>query len=217
MIMDMQANHDRFADRAEAGKLLAVHLLTMKLNAPVIYALPRGGVPVAAEVANALDAPLDLLLVRKIGAPGNPELALGAIVEGNPPDVVINDAVRRMTGVDDAYFQREKASQTEELKRRATRYLGSRKRPDPTGRTVIVVDDGLATGATMKVALAALKRRNAAQIIVALPVAPQDTLPEITALADEVVCLRPVASFSGVSAFYDDFHQLADEEVMRFL
>lgn len=217
MMGGMPDTNDRFADRTEAGKLLAERLAELHLIDPVVYALPRGGVPVAAEIAAVLDAPLDLILVRKIGAPHNPELAVGAIVEGDPPDVVINEDVWRLTRVDDKYFDSEKAVQVEELKHRAKRYLGSGQRPNPTGRPVVVVDDGLATGATMRVALTALQRRRITQIIVALPVAPRDSLQDIAALADEVICLRPVAEFSGVSAFYDDFHQLTDEEVLGFL
>lgn len=217
MILYMQQDPKRFADRADAGKRLAERLQSLAVKSPVIYALPRGGVPVAAEIAAALKAPLDLLLVRKIGAPGNPELALGALVEGDPPDVVINKGIWQMTGADDAHFQREKTAQLAELKRRAAQYLGTGPRPDPTGSTAIVVDDGLATGATMKAALTALRRRNAARIIVALPVAPKDALPQIAELADEVICLRPVERFGGVSAFYHDFHQLSDEEVLSLL
>lgn len=217
MITGMDDRPTRFANRADAGRQLAERLRGMELSDPVIFALPRGGVPVAAEIAAALEAPLDLLLVRKIGAPGNPELAVGAIVEGDPPDVVVNEGVRAMTGADDCFFERAKAAQIDELQRRAARYLGTRARPDPVGRDAIVVDDGLATGATMKAALIALKRRKAARIIIALPVAPRDALPKIKDLADEIVCLRAVERFSGVGAFYDDFHQLSDEEVLGFL
>ncbi|MGO4916149.1 erythromycin esterase family protein [Pseudogemmobacter sp. W21_MBD1_M6] len=209
--------HLRFSDRADAGRQLAVKLAAMSLDRPVVYALPRGGVPVAAAIAKALNAPLDIILVRKIGAPGQPEVALGAIVEGFEPQTVINEDVKRISGADDAYLDRARAHELIELERRRGLYLGDHPRIDPAGRTAIVVDDGLATGATMKAALIALKRQNAARIVVALPVAPKDALPEIAARADDVVCLNPSQSFRGVGAFYNDFHQLTDEETIGLL
>lgn len=189
----------------------------MTLDRPVVCALPRGGVPVALEIARALHAPLDLVLVRKIGAPGAPEVALGAIVEGDLPETVINEDVRRLSGAQDAYVERARERELVELERRRALYLGNRPRVDTAGRTAIIVDDGLATGATMKAALIAIKRRGAAKIIIAIPVAPEDALADIGKQADLVICLQPARHFLGVGAFYRDFHQLTDEETVGLL
>lgn len=207
----------RFVDRSDAGRRLAAMLAPMALDRPVVYALPRGGVPVAVEVARALGAPLDLILVRKIGAPGAPEVALGAVVDGGNPQTVINEDVRRRSGADDAFLERARARELTELERRRTRYLGDRAQVDPRGRTAIVVDDGLATGATMKAALIAMRRQGAAKVVVAVPVAPRDALKEIGEQPDLVVCAHPAVHFAGVGAFYDDFHQLTDEETVGLL
>ena len=213
----MDNTDKRFADRVDAGQQLAARLAEMTLDHPMIFALPRGGVPVAAEIAARLEAPLDLILVRKIGAPNNPELALGAIAEGGEQEVIINEDVWMMTRTEPLYFNEAKAAQEEELVRRSKLYLGGRERLDPKDRTVIVVDDGLATGATMKAALKALSARGARRVIVALPVAPEDSLHALSDLADEIVCLRPVVQFQGVGQFYRDFHQLSDEETVALL
>ena len=207
----------RFSDRAEAGVELAERLLAMGLYRPVIYALPRGGVPVAAEVARILNAPLDLILVRKIGAPGQPELALGAIVEGPNAQMIINEDVKRMSGADSDYIERARAEQMAELDRRRVKYLGDRSRLNAAGRTVVVVDDGLATGATLKAALAALKLSDAARIVVALPVAPKQALEALAGQADDIVCLHPATAFRGVGEFYRDVHQLSDAETIALL
>lgn len=213
----MRRHQSRFADRAEAGRLLGARLAEMGLARPVVYALPRGGVPVALEVARALGAPLDLILVRKIGAPGAPEVALGAIVDGETPQMVINEEVRRHSGADAAYLERARAHELAELERRRARYLGGHAQADPAGRTAILVDDGLATGATMKAALIAMKRQGAAKVCVAVPVAPAEAAAEMEDLADLVVCLNPARIFYGVGRFYDDFHQLTDEETVGLL
>ena len=189
----------------------------MTLDRPVVYALPRGGVPVGVEIASTLGAPLDLVLVRKIGAPGAPELALGAVVEGEPTQTVINEDVRRSSGADDRFFENARQRESAELERRRRRYLGDRARVNPAGRTAIVVDDGLATGATAKAALIALRRQGAARLILAVPVAPEATLADIGAHVDQVVCLHPARIFHGVGGFYDDFHQLSDDETIRLL
>lgn len=207
----------QFVDRADAGRRLAQELADLRLDAPVVYALPRGGVPVAAEVARHLSLPLDLVLVRKIGAPGNPEVALGAVVEGDPPHLVLNEDVRRISDADDRFVQDARRRELQEMDRRRAAYVGDRPRLDPAGRTVIVVDDGLATGATMKAALGALKRKGAARIVVALPVAPESALDEIADLADDVICLHPARQFFGVGAFYRDFRQLTDAQTVAAL
>ena len=207
----------KFAGRDEAGRQLGKIVAQLELDHPLVYALPRGGVPVAVEVAKMLGAPLDLFLVRKIGAPGNPEVALGALVEGANSEVVINEDVRRLSAADDAFLQKTVADQRAELARRREIYLGDRPRADPAGRTVIVVDDGLATGATMKAALIGLKRSNPARIVVALPVAPKTALDDISDQADDIICLHPATAFRGVGGFYRDFHQLSDAETVALL
>jgi len=192
-------NSGRFVDRRDAGRQLALRVAALKLDRPIVYALPRGGVPVAAEIAAAIDAPLDLVLVRKIGAPRQPELALGAIVDGETPELVINQDIVRHTGATQEYIDSACARELAEIERRRTRYLGNRPRPDPKGRTVVVVDDGIA-------------RR-----IVAVPVSPPETVERLQAEADEVICLLQPLDFWGISGFYVDFHQLEDEEVTRAL
>lgn len=206
-----------FANRDDAGRRLAAELVKHSLNAPVVFALPRGGVPVAAQIAEALGAPLDLILVRKIGAPRQPEVALAAIVEGEPPERVLNEEIMRRSGADQAYLARETERQAAEMQRRRERYLGNRRRVDARGKTAIVVDDGLATGATMKAALIALKRWGAAKIIVAVPVAPASEISALQELADEVICLFADSQFRGVGGAYADFHQLSDEETIGYL
>ncbi len=183
----------------------------------MIYALPRGGVPVALEVARALNAPLDLVLVRKIGAPGQPEVALGAVVDGEIPQTIINEDVRQMSGADAAFIGRARARELAEIERRRTLYLQGRPRIEPRGCTAIVVDDGLATGATAKAALAAIKQQGAVHIILAVPVAPQGALLDMKGHADDIICLVPAATFRGVGSFYADFHQLTDEETIGLL
>ncbi|MCE5972558.1 phosphoribosyltransferase [Sinirhodobacter sp. WL0062] len=207
----------RFSDRAEAGRQLGARLADAGLEQPVVYALPRGGVPVALEVALALDAPLDLVFVRKISAPGAPELALGAVVDGENPQTVINEMVQRHSGANADYLRQETEHELQELERRRTRYLGTRKQVSPKGRTAVVVDDGLATGATMKAALLGLRQQGASKVVIAVPVAPVSVIPEFEELADQVICLNSAIRFYGVGAFYDDFHQLTDEETIDLL
>jgi predicted phosphoribosyltransferase len=207
----------RFSDRRDAGRQLAKRVAALKLDDPIVYALPRGGVPVAAEIAAALHAPLDLVLVRKIGAPMQPELAVGAIVDGEAPELVINDEIARHTGATPEYIDEVCARELAEIERRRARYLADRPRPDPRGRTVVVVDDGIATGATAIAALHALKKRGAARLVVAVPVSPPDTVRRLAHEADEVICLMQPPDFWGISGFYVDFHQLEDDEVTRAL
>jgi putative phosphoribosyl transferase len=207
----------RFPDRSAAGRLLAARLFDMTLPKPVVYALPRGGVPVGLEVARALNAPLDLVLVRKIGTPGAPEVALGAIADGDDPQVVINEDIRRACGATDMQIARARDDALAEIERRRALYQQGRPPIDPVGRTAIVVDDGLATGATAKAALAALRRRRVGRTILAIPVAPEAELANLAGHADDIVCLIAAPRFRGVGAFYDDFHQLTDAETIGLL
>jgi predicted phosphoribosyltransferase len=211
----MPAYPPLFADRCEAGRRLGEALRGLKLAAPIIYALPRGGVPVAVEIGKALGAPVDVLLVRKIGAPGAPELALAAVVDGG--EVVVNEDVRRLTGATTAFLDAARLRELDEIERRRSVYLNGQVRLSAGGRTAIVVDDGLATGATAKAALRALRREGAAKVVLAVPVAPAQTLVEMRREADEVFCLEPSEDFIGVGGFYGDFHQLSDDETVRLL
>lgn len=195
------------------GEVLAAR----RLGPVIVYALPRGGVPVAREIARALGAPLDLVLVRKIGAPGNAELALAAVIDGDHPHVVVNDEIGRATGADQAYLERETRRELAELERRRRLYLRGRVRSDPRDRTVIVVDDGLATGATAKAAVDGLRGQGASQVILAVPVAPPQAAAAIRTQVDDLVCLAEPSRFHGVGAFYADFHQLSDQEVLEML
>jgi predicted phosphoribosyltransferase len=206
-----------FTDRTEAGRLLADRLSGRDLGEVIVYALPRGGVPVAYEVAERLDAPLDLALVRKIGAPGQPELALAAVIDGEHPRMVVNEAVRRATQASAAYLEEGRTRELAEIERRRRLYFGGRARPDPRGKTAIVVDDGLATGSTAAAAVRALRDQGAARVILAVPVAPADTAAQMRTEVDELVCLAEPALFRGVGAFYLDFHQLDDREVLALL
>jgi predicted phosphoribosyltransferase len=206
-----------FKDRAEAGRKLAMALSKYKDRQPVILALPRGGVPVAAEVASALDAPLDLILVRKVGVPFQPELAMGAVVDGGAHIVVRNEDVIRMAGVDEAEFKSVCDAELAEIERRRERYLGGRERVDVAGRTVIVIDDGIATGATTRAALRAVRARNPKTLVLAVPVAPTESLVTLQQEVDDVVCLEDHEFFGAIGFYYRDFRQISDEEVIETL
>jgi putative phosphoribosyl transferase len=206
----------RFRDRHEAGQLLAMHLVEYG-NRPdvVVMAIPRGGVPVAYEVARALGAPLDVIVVRKLGLPGQPEVAMGAIASGGVR--VLNQEVLEALRIPDRVIDHVAAQQSPELERRERSYRGRRAAEDPAGRTVILVDDGLATGSSMQAAIAALRARGAASIVAAVPVGPSSTCQEVSRVADRLVCLRRPADFEAVAEWYTDFAQTADEEVRRLL
>ena len=206
-----------FHDRAEAGRELAARLVALGLNDPVVLALPRGGVPVAAEVAKALDAPLDLIIVRKVAAPGNPELAVAAIVDGDPPDIVLNREIVEAYRLDDAELATLVKKERPELDRRRIAYRGDRRAVSISGKTAILVDDGAATGTTMKVAVRAMKHRSPRRILVALPVAPAETVADLGQEADHVVCLSQPARFRALGFHYLSFPQLSDEEVIATL
>jgi predicted phosphoribosyltransferase len=206
-----------FRNRCEAGQKLALALSKYKDERPAILALPRGGVPVAAEVASALDAPLDLVLVRKIGVPFQPELAMGAVVDGGTAIVVRNEDVIRSAGVDEAQFKASCAAELAEIERRRARYLGRRKRLDLAARTAIVIDDGIATGATTRAALRAVRARNPKKVVLAVPVAPTESLEALRLEADDVVCLEDHEFFGAIGFYYSDFRQIADDEVVELL
>ena len=205
-----------FRDRTEAGQLLAAQLRAYADRPDVlVLGLPRGGVPVAYEVAQALHAPLDVFVVRKLGLPGQEELAVGAIASGGAR--VLNDEVVRALEIPDDVIDSLAAQQQAELERRERVYRGDRPRPDIRGRVVILVDDGLATGSTMRAAIAALRHQGPARIVVAVPVAAAETCEELRAIADEIVCLQTPEPFYAVGLWYHDFGQTSDEEVRELL
>jgi predicted phosphoribosyltransferase len=206
-----------FRNREEAGRKLADRLMAYKDQHPVILALPRGGVPVAAEIAAALDAPLDLILVRKLGVPWQSELAMGAIVDGDAPLVVRNEDVLRMIGVGEREFKEVCDRELAEIERRRERYLGGRARADIAGRTAIVVDDGIATGATTRAALRATRMRDPKHLVLAVPVAPAGVALEMREEADEVICLEEHEDFAAIGFYYWDFRQVEDREVIDTL
>lgn len=206
-----------FYNRSDAGRKLASALSRYKSEHPVILALPRGGVPVAAEIATALDAPLDLVLVRKIGVPVQPELAMGAVVDGDHPIVVRNEDVIALIGIGESDFNAACERELEEIARRRQAYIGNRDRIDIGGRTVIVVDDGIATGATARAALRGTRARNPKRLVLAVPVAATDSLVELRGEADDIVCLEDYAVFGAIGFFYADFSQVSDREVIETL
>jgi len=206
-----------FVDRTEAGRKLAKALARYKSQQPLVLALPRGGVPVAAEVAAELDAPLDLILVRKIGVPYQPELAMGAVVDGAEPVTVRNEEVIRLVGVSEPEFNTIRDQQLAEIERRRKVYLGDRPHTPLAGRCIIVIDDGIATGATTRAALRATRLRKPSRLVLAVPVAPTDTLEKLRGEADEVVCLEDYENFGAIGLFYSDFRQTSDEEVIELL
>ena len=206
-----------FRDRRDAGIRLAAALAAYKDQNPVILALPRGGVPVAAEIAAALAAPLDLILVRKIGVPFQPELAMGAVVDGVAPIVVRNDNVIRQAGIADEDFKSACDRELAEIDRRRKYYLGNRIPVAVDGCTAIIVDDGIATGATTRAALQATRMRNPKTLVLAVPVAPTESLDEISQETDDTVCLEQYDDFGAIGLYYADFRQISDEEVIRTL
>ena len=206
-----------FEDRAEAGRQLATALAGYKDERPVVLGLPRGGIAVAAAIAEALDAPLGLILVRKIGAPMRRELALGAVVDGKDPCVVRNDDVIQALGITEATFDAICRRELTEIERRRRRYEGGATPIDVAARVVIVVDDGIATGATMRAALRATRLRRPKKLVLAAPVAAPDALNELRSEVDDLVCLISEEPFNAIGLFYVDFHQMNDAEVTEIL
>ena len=214
----MQTDDDNrpFANRVDAGHALARRLASYAGRSDVVVlGLPRGGVPVAAQVADALGAPLDVFLVRKLGTPWHRELAMGAIASGGVR--VVNDEVVRWLGISPEEIDRIAAEETTELERRESAYRGGRASPEVAGRVVILVDDGLATGSTMRAAAQAVRQRRPSRVIVAVPVGASDTCRDLQTIADEVLCARTPEPFSAVGQWYLDFDQTSDEEVRELL
>jgi len=181
----------------------------------VVLAIPRGGVIVAKEVANIIEAPLDLVITRKIGAPDNPELAVGAVSQDG--EMITSRELVRMLGIPDDYLRDESARQLEEIRSRMKKYRGSRPYPQLEGKTVVILDDGIATGSTIQAAAEFVRKKNAAHIILAAPVGPPDTVRELSKIVDRVVCLGTPAAFNAIGEFYEEFEQVEDDTVRKIL
>ncbi|MEN8198276.1 MAG: phosphoribosyltransferase family protein [Pseudomonadota bacterium] len=206
-----------FSDRANAGGRLAAAVKAKAYADPVVLALPRGGVPVALEVALAIDAPLDLVLVRKIGVDFQPELAAAAVVDGDQPEIVINDDVVKAARVSQTYLDNQVQAKLAEIAERRQLYLKDRARAAIKGHTAIVVDDGIATGASIRAALHALRRKQPARLVLAVPVAPAETLAALQGEVDDIICLATPEPFYAIGAHYSDFRQVPDDEVVALL
>lgn len=204
-----------FSDRVDAGKRLAQALTDFSSKKGIVLAIPRGGVVVGYEIAKALHLPLDVIIPRKLGAPDNPELAIGAVAEDGT--AIIDDKLVTYLGVSKAYIAEESERQTQEIERRLKMYRQGMPAPNLQGRDVIIVDDGIATGSTMKAALASVKNRGAKSVTVAVPVGPPSTIQELKRQADGVVALYTPEYFQAIGQFYNDFNQTTDEEVIRLL
>ncbi len=206
-----------FSNRSEAGRMLAAALASYQGARVVVLGIARGGLPVAREVAEALGAPLDIVVVRKLGAPGQPELGIGAVVDGDHPRAIFNQEVIESLGVGDDYLNREIERQLKEIKRRELEYRGAQVAVPLAGKTVIVVDDGIATGSSVRAALRGARRAKPKQLILAVPVAPAETVEALRDDADHIVCLETPENFFAVGQFYRDFHQVSDGEVKQIL
>lgn len=210
-------SHAPFADRADAGNQLVAALPDLPARSTVVVALPRGGVPVAEEICKAFHLPLDLVFVRKIGVPGQPEVAIGAIVDGLNPKIIINERVARRSGIPKAEIEEMGYALLPEIERRKALYFKGRQRPVLKDKTLVVVDDGIATGTTLRASLDALRHSAAAGIIVAIPTAPPDVLRSLQDVADEIICLHQQSPFWSVGSAYRHFPQTSDAEVIQAL
>ena len=206
-----------FKNRTDAGRRLAKALTRYKSLRPVVLALPRGGVLVAAEVAAALEAPLDLVLVRKVGVPNQPELAMGAVTDGAQPMVVRNSEIIEACSVSEQEFDAVASEELAEIERRRRRYIGDRTRAEVEGKVAIIIDDGIATGATTLAAIQAVRSRKPKELVLAVPVAPLDTVKKLHSEVDAIVCLDTPEELGAIGYFYRDFHQIGDEEVIATL
>lgn len=204
-----------FRDRIEAGQILANKLTKYADQKPLVLGLPRGGVPVAFEVARALSAPLDVYVVRKLGTPGQEELAMGAVATGGVR--VLNNPVIEAMQISKEAIETETRKEQKEVERRERNYRGERPPTDVSNRTVLLIDDGIATGSTIKAAIAALKKQKAGRIVVGVPVAPAATIEELKTMVDEVVCVSTPEFFFAISIWYGSFPQTTDEEVRELL
>jgi len=204
----------RFEDRTDAGEQLADALRERDIDADIVLAIPRGGLPLGRAVADALDAPLDIVVAKKIGAPGNPEYAIGAVASDG--SVWRNEEAFRGTGADEEYFEQQRREEAENARRKAERYRGDRSAPDLTDKTVVIVDDGVATGSTVRACLKRLDASDADRIVLAVPVGPPGTIEELEE-ENELVCLRTPSGFRSVGQFYERFDQVSDEEAMSYL
>lgn len=207
----------RFRDRSDAGHRLAEKLIGVDTDNAVVIALPRGGVPVAAIVAEELGLPLDVILVRKVGAPQQPELAVGAVTDGDEMRLTVNRDIQAELGLSDEEIEELARRQLPEIERRCETYYKGRSPTPLSGKTVIVVDDGVATGATVNAALRLIRAQKPARLILALPVAPADAIARLEEHADTVICLQTPSPFYAVGAHYADFSQVSDEEVIALL
>jgi putative phosphoribosyl transferase len=206
-----------FADRSEAGRLLAERVAELGLARPLVLALPRGGVPVGAEIARKLDAPLDVAFVRKLGAPGQPELAIGAIADGDAPEIVLNDKLVRVLGLTEDYIAAQAARELIAIEQRRREYAGVRPSVELAARAIVVVDDGVATGMTMRAALRHVRRQAPARVIAAAPVASREAARMLRREADDAVCLSAPRGFGSVGSYYREFTQVSDAEVAQLL
>jgi putative phosphoribosyl transferase len=206
-----------FRDRKDAGERLAAQLLHLKERLPVVLALPRGGVAIGSAIARRLGAPLDIVLVRKIGVPWQPELALGAVADGGTPEIFIDERMVKALDIPPDYVREETARHLAEIERRRQSYCAGRAPVEIGGRTAIVVDDGIATGATMRVALRAVRRQGPAWLVLAAPVAAAETLAALAGEADETVCVAAPQGLGAIGFYYEDFHQMSDDEVTALL
>ena len=205
----------RFTDRTDAGERLGSELRERGIDADIALAIPRGGLPLGRAVADSLDVPLDIVVAKKIGAPGNPEYAVGAVASDG--SVWRNERAIDGTRTDEEYFQDQRETEAANARQKADRYRGGRSKPDLTDKTVVVVDDGVATGSTARACLERVKNSDAERIVLAVPVGPPDTIDELEETVDEVVCLEIPAGFRGVGQFYENFGQVSDEEAMAYL